>query len=324
VRTLHLGNLYGPRAIRRGVGLARFIAAHDIDVVHCHDQYSNVFTTAWARVARAPVVIASRRWWHSLPSHAYQIANRIGFRLADCVLANSPSVAATLADVDGVDASRIAVIPNFVDESAFIPPSDDRRRRELRELGVPDDALVAGIVARLTPVKDHASALRAVASLTPTWPRLHLVLFGDGEHRLALEQLAGDLGIAERVHFAGMRSNTRNLHWLADISLLCSLSEGFPNSVVEAMAAARPVIATDVGGNPDAVRDGETGLLVRPCDPRGLAAAIHRLASDADLRLAMGRAGQRRARAQYHRDVVLPAIETLYERLVRDAEARRN
>jgi glycosyltransferase involved in cell wall biosynthesis len=268
------------------------------------------------------VVIASRRWWHSLPERRYRIGNTVAFRLAHRVVANSPAVAATLQEVDGINAGRISVIPNFVEESAFIPLSEADKRQRLTALGIPEDALVVGIVARLNPVKDHASLITAVSFLAERWPQLHLALFGDGECRSAIEAQAAHLRIAERAHFAGQQPNEPNPHHLFDISVLCSISEGFPNSIVEAMAAARPIVATHVGGNSDAVRHGETGLLVPPRSPQRLAEAIDHLLRRADLRSRMGAAAQRRARAVYHADVVMPALEALYQRLLTEARGR--
>jgi len=113
-----------------------------------------------------------------------------------------------------------------------------------------------------------------------------------------------------------VRPNEPNLHRLFDISVLCSLSEAFPNSIVEAMAAGKPVVATRVGGVVDAVIDGETGLLVAPREPAALAAAIEQLLTQPDRQREMGAAAARRARTQYHANRVLPALEALYERLL--------
>jgi glycosyltransferase involved in cell wall biosynthesis len=197
--------------------------------------------------------------------------------------------------------------------------SPEERSESLGALGVPGDALVVGIVARLSPVKDHATLLEAASLLATRWPQLHLVLFGEGECGPALRAQAQRLGIAARVHFAGLQSNEQNLHRLFDISVLSSISEGFSNSIVEAMAAARPVVATNVGGTVNAVRPGETGLLVGPRDPGQLASAIERLLRDKDLRERMGAAAQQHAREEYHAAHVLPLLENLYERLSRDA-----
>jgi glycosyltransferase involved in cell wall biosynthesis len=186
---------------------------------------------------------------------------------------------------------------------------------------VPRGAFVVGIVARLSAVKDHASLLRAMAKLTPTIPTLHCVLVGDGPERGRIETLARELGIADRVHLAGERPQLPNLHGLFDVSVLCSTSEPFPNSVLEAMAASRPVVATDVGGTPDAVREGKTGLLVPPSDPSRLADAISRLYEEPSLRAELGSAGCAAARAGYSASAVIGQVEALYTELAGRAVA---
>jgi glycosyltransferase involved in cell wall biosynthesis len=163
--------------------------------------------------------------------------------------------------------------------------------------------------------KDHATLLRAVAQLTARRAGLHVILIGDGPCRVGLERLARELDISARTHFAGTRSNLPNLHHFFDVSVLASLTEGFPNSLVEAMAAGRPVVATNVGGNSDAVR-ASTGILVPPNDPNGFALALERLLADEDLRRRMGSAAQRIARAEYHVDTVIPFLEEMYGQLL--------
>jgi glycosyltransferase involved in cell wall biosynthesis len=313
--------LYGVRTVREGIRLTRLLAASGIQIVHSHDIYNNVFATVCARAARTPVILTSRRWWRSSIAPRYRIANALAFRLAHCVVANSPAVAASVQAEDGVRPDRIAIVPNFVDEAAFAPLSTETRTAMLYELGVPDTALVVGVVANLLPVKDQATLLRAAALLAPRWPRLHVVLVGDGECRTALQALARTLGLAGRAHFAGQRPNEPNPHQLFDVSVLCSISEGFPNSIVEAMAAARPVVATDVGGIPDAVSDGKTGLLVPPSDPQRLASALEALLPDPELRRALGSAGRDRARAQFHAAAAVGSLEALYDRLLGAAPA---
>ena len=320
VMPLPVSRLHGADALRLGLQLRGWLRRERVQIVHSHDIYTNVFATLWARAARVPLVIASRRWWHSLPRASHRIANAVAYRVADCVLANSPAVARSLVDDQGIAAGRVLTIPNFVEEDAFAAPDADARRRFMQELGVPANALVAGIVARLTAVKDHGSLLHAVSRLIGRHPMLHVVLVGDGPCRGPLEELARSLGIAAHVHFAGQRSQAGRLHGLFDISVLCSTTEGFPNSVVEAMAAGRPVVATEVGGVPDALEAGVTGLLVPPSDSNALGDAIEVLARDADLRAAFGAAGRRAARERFHAASVIPRLERAYiERL----EARR-
>ena len=316
VLRLPIGHLYGIRALRQARRLRRFFLEERIDIVHCHDVYDNIFSVACARSARVPVVIASRRWWDEVPRRVLRLLNQHAYRLADRVIANSLTVAQLLIAREGVLAERVSVVPNFVGEEAFAPVSDGARRARLAAFDVPPHALVAGCVAGVRPVKDHASLIRALAVLHPGWPSLHLVLVGDGEARPALQALVAQLELGDVVHFAGGQPNVPNPHALFDVSVLCSLSEAFPNSIVEAMAAGTAVVATRVGGVGDAVADGVTGLLVPPRAPEPLAAAIEALLRDPVWRERMGRAGRQRAYDEFHESRVIPRLEALYECLL--------
>lgn len=312
VSAFPIANLYGPRTMRQLVRLAAHLRATGADVVHCHDIYTNAFGTAAARLAGVPLVIASRRWWNALPSRALAIANRAGYRAAHRVLANSEAVG-RLVEREGVPAAKVFVLPNFLEDAAFEPMPAEHRASILAELGVPVGATVVGLVARLSREKRVDDLLRATARLASDGGAPHVVVVGDGGERPALEALARELRIADRVHFAGHRANRPNLHALFDVSVLCSAREGFPNAVVEAMAAARPVVATAVGGVPDAVVDGETGRLVPGGDVPALADALGTLVADAGLRDRMGAAARERARVRYHERMVMPRLMSLYE-----------
>jgi glycosyltransferase involved in cell wall biosynthesis len=322
VHTFPMTSLLGPGAVQQAVRLIRLFRAERTDIVHSHDAYTSVYGTLCARLAGVRGVIASRRSWHS-PHLQGRIlkANRVAYRFAHRVVGNSPSVSRLVESEGGVSASRIVTIPNFLDEEAFAPIPVPERRRMLDELGVPEGAFVVGIVARLSLVKDHGTLLRAIASLRDRIPTIHCVLIGDGPERSAIEALAGALGISDIVHLAGERTQPPNLHGLFDVSVLCSTTEAFPNSVLEAMAAARPVVATDVGGTPDAVHEGTTGLLVRPSDPSRLADAILRLYQEPALRAKLGNAARAAARAGYSAEAVIRQVETLYTRLAGRAVA---
>lgn len=312
-------SLYGPSMVRTGLHFARELRRQGVQIVHAHDMYSNIFASIWGRVARVPVVITSRRWWHTCPNRKLRAGNRVAFRLSDAVLANSAAVARSVHEEAGVASAAVWTVPNFADDHAFEPLTPAERALVRRGWRVPGDTPVVGCVARLDPLKDHATLLRAVASLRDGVRRVHLVLIGDGEMRGALERLAADLAIADHVTFVGEVRDGQNHHRAFDISVLASLSEGFPNTLVEAMAAGRPVVATAVGGSVDAVVDGETGLLVPPGAPHELSAALKRLLDEPDTRSLMGRAGQERARRLYDARRTVGTLEDMYERLLAGA-----
>ena len=320
-----LRNMYGPGAIRQGIRLARFLARARLDVFHAHDLYSNIFGVPWARLAGVPLVVASRRWWNPSPStgRAHAIANRWACRVAHRVLANSPSVAALLTAREGIPRRKVVCMPNSLAEDAFVPVPSAERAAWRARLGIPADALVIGIVARLDRDKDHPTLLKAFARLAATVPRAYLVCVGDGPQRAELTGLARALQLDGRVQFPGTLTPTFNLHHLFDVSVLCSVTEAFPNSVLEGMAAARPVIATRVGGVPDAVRDGETGVLIPAGDAEALAAALCAIVGSPERARSLGAAAQAHARAEYHETRVIERLSAWYESLVRGTGAER-
>lgn len=322
---VEVSGLLSPAGARAVMRLARWLRARRIEVVHSHDLYSNVLATAAARLARTPALLTSRRWWQSLPhlDAKYRVANRLAYRMSTRVLANSPAVATALG-AEGVPAERVVVVSNFVEDDAFTPLPATVRAQRLAAFGVPERAFVVGCVARLDVVKDHRTLITAFARLRADVPHAHLLLMGDGPEREALTALAAGLGIGAATHFAGtVRLPGTNLHGLFDVSVLASRSEGFPNTLVEAMAAGRPVVATAVGGSVDAVVDDVTGTLVPPHDAAALHHAMRALAEHPERRRVMGEAGRRRARDSYRADVIVPQLEALYRSLAQPGRAAR-
>ena len=208
---------------------------------------------------------------------------------------------------------RIITISNFVDERALVPLEPVRRAGWRERFGIPDGAMAVGCVSRLAPVKNFAALLSAVAALRGSWPDLHVLLIGDGACRAALEQQTIKLGLSGRVHITGLQAaGAENLQGILDIVVLPSISEGFPNAVVEAMAARVPVIATDVGGVPDVVVDRVTGLLIPAEDPDALAGALDLLLRDHSLRQALADAGRARVAAMHTAAGVVGQTQALY------------
>ncbi len=188
---LPLRNLYGPGAIRQGIRLARFLARARCDVFHAHDLYSNIFGV--------------HRW---------------ACRAAHRVLANSPSVAALLTRRDGIPPQKVVCIPNSLAEDAFVPVPAAERAAWRAGWGMPADAFVIGIVARLDRDKDHPTLLEALARLVTYVPRAHLVCIGDGPDRAKVTGLAQRLRLNGRVQFPGTLTAPFNLHHLFDVSVL--------------------------------------------------------------------------------------------------------
>ena len=177
---------------------------------------------------------------------------------------------------------------------------------------------MVGSLGRLHPQKGFSDLLTAFAQVRQRIPSVRLFVAGDGELRDDLEAQARSLGMAAVVTFAGVRADVSEVLAALDVFVLPSLWEGMPNAVLEAMASGLPVVATAVGGTPEVVVDGVTGLLVPPQDPGALAQAIGHLLRDPDLRRRMGRAGRRRVEEHFDVRETVRQVESLYETLLRE------
>jgi glycosyltransferase involved in cell wall biosynthesis len=209
----------------------------------------------------------------------------------------------------GYPPGRIEVVYNGVEVASGAADGDLRA-----ELGVPDGAPLVGEVARLCEVKGQRELIEALATV----PEARLVLVGadleqDGAYLARLRREAERLGVRDRVVFAGQRDDVERILSALDVLVLPSWTEGLPLAVLEAMAHGRPVVATPVGGTPELVADGETGVLVPPRDPAALAAALRRLLGDPELRRRMGEAGYRRAAERFSAEATTRRMLEIYD-----------
>ena len=235
-----------------------------------------------------------------------RLLNRWTVPLATHVVAVSERVAAYAREEFRVPAGRLSAIPNGVDVQHFQPA-----RRPVRAPGV-----VIGCTARLHVKNDHVTCLHAFARLAPRWPDARLLLVGRGPEEERLRRLADRLGLAARVHFAGEQADVAPCLGEMDLYVQSSVAEGMSNSILEAMAVGLPVVATAVGGTPDVVVDGQTGVLVPAQDPAALADALAGLLADPGKGEALGRAGRARAEARFSETRMLERVEDLLDTLV--------
>jgi glycosyltransferase involved in cell wall biosynthesis len=205
------------------------------------------------------------------------------------------------------------VIPNGIEIP--VPPDPDDARDARRDLGVSADVPTVGIVAALRAEKDHETLLRAIARLAPTRPDLRLVMIGSGDREDALRAETARLGLDEQVIFAGFRPNATRLLAGLDVVALVSVQETFPVSVLEAMAACRPVVMTRCEGVPEVVVDGVTGYMVDSGNDSALAERLGRLLDDPALSAQMGAAGRARAAKEFPIGHTIARYEELFTRL---------
>ena len=282
------------RAFRARVArLEALIERHAIDVLHTHALVPLLHAALARRRARRWRWVHTEQVLPDLPGAYPRWVVPLGrwfLSRADVVAAASDAVGAYVREEAGVAADRVRVIYNCVDVERFGQRHDGAAKR--RELSIPADAWVIGVVANLRPQKNHELLLRALARLRPAAPNACLVLVGEGEQRERLETLAGELGIQDRVRFLGPRLDVPELLATFDVYCLPSHYEGLPFSMLEAMAARKPVVATRVLGIREIIRDAETGILVEPDDPDALCGALLRLRQDVALAEKLARAGR--------------------------------
>ena len=214
---------------------------------------------------------------------------------------------------EGFPASRIAVVPNGID-AGRLPDAADRHRARAA-FGVPDDAFVVGTVARLDPVKDLGSLVLAFGQLRAAHPRSHLVIVGDGPERGRLEAMARENGLAPAIFLLGQRDDARALLAGFDAYVNCSTSEGVSLSVLEAMAAGLPIVATRVGGTPEVIEHSRTGVLVPARNSRALAEALFTLAADGLSARTLGAAARFAVEERFTIDRMVDHYARVYARL---------
>ncbi|MBA3585933.1 MAG: glycosyltransferase [Gemmatimonadetes bacterium] len=227
----------------------------------------------------------------------------------DRYIAVSEEVARRMRARFRVPASKLQVVRNGIDLDRYCRAADPRLRLLLAR---DEPRAVVLTVARLDPQKGHEYLLAAAAAI----PQAVFVFAGEGEERPRLERMARALGVADRVRFLGHRSDIPDLLAVCDVFVLPSLYEGLPLAVLEAMAAAKPVVATAVGGTDEAVTNGKSGLLVPPAEPSALADAIRTVLGDPTVARRLGEAGQARARREFSASRMIREVSGVYEDLL--------
>jgi sugar transferase (PEP-CTERM/EpsH1 system associated) len=310
-----------PVQLRR---LMRDIRAVDPHIVHSRN-WGAVEAVAAARWTRTCAVVHSE---HGLEAAGYVREprrrcwfRRVAFELADRVLTVSYQLRDLHARRTGFAQSRIGVIHNGVDGSRFFP-DEEARFRMRAELGIAEDEFCIGCVGNLLPVKDHVTALRAVAAIAGALPRWRLVIAGEGPEREKLEGfIAAHPQCRGRISLLGAHDRIPELLNAFDVYLLPSLSEGISNSLLEAMSIGLPVIATETGGNPEVVEDGKSGLLFPAGDSSKLAQQLLNLEGRPQARKQLGRSAISRVREEFSIESMIRNYARLYESLGQKAEA---
>lgn len=300
--------------------LFRVLRTERIDVVHAHLFGSNASGSVLGRLARVPVVIAHEHTWSFEGAPLRKAVDRhVVGRLADRIIAVSEADRRKMIEIERIPSDRISVIPNG------IPPFRHEQADVRLELGIPGDAPVVGIVAVVRAQKRIDRLVRAADLLRTEFPDLRVLVAGDGpaEEVERVRSLVGELGLAAVVLMLGGRADVSAILSALDVGVLSSDFEGLPLAVIEYMAAGLPVVATAVGGLPELVQDGETGLLVQDMTPEGLAAAIATVLRDRQLARRLGERGREIQQERFSLAATIESVSRLYEELYEASRRRR-
>ena len=298
--------------------LISLLRQEPVDVLHAHKFGSNVWAAVLGRLVRTPVVIAHEHTWsyegqplrRLLDRHL--IAPRVG-----AFVAVSREDRRRMIEIEGISPEKIRFIPNGI----WMRPQD--RGHDVRaELGIDAQDPVIGTVAGLRAQKAHHVLVRAAAILRPQFPRLRVLIVGEGPERAHLEPLIRELGLERTVMLLSYREDVPDVLEALDVAVSSSDFEGSPLSIMECMEAGKPVVATRVGGVPDLIEQGVHGLLVERRDPSALAASIAEILRDPDRAAEMGARGRERRRSEFDLEVTVRRLEGLYEELWADHSSR--
>jgi glycosyltransferase involved in cell wall biosynthesis len=297
--------------------LARVLKRLEPDIVHAHDPHGvavAALALSMSNLPRPPVLVAARRVDFHLKAHSF---SRWKYRQVRCFIAASDAIRHML-EQDGIPAARTVTVHEGVDVDRVgaAPPVNVHE-----VLWLPHHAPVVGNVAALVAHKGQRHLVEAASLVLREVPDARFVILGEGELREQLERQIRDHHLEKHVVLAGFRHDVIGCIKGFDLFVMSSVSEGLGTSLLDAMACAKPIVATRVGGIPEVVEDQVTGLLVPPRDHKALAAAIVRQLRDPELRRRMGHAGLRRVRERFNVDRMVAETAAVYERVVGTGDA---
>ena len=321
-----IGPLRDAQAILR---LARLIREERPTILHTHTAKAGAvgrIAALLAGTARPPIIVHTfhghvlRGYFNPLTTLAFRTLEKWLARITTALVAVSPEVRDDLVKLHVAPASKFTIVRLGIELDERTGGNEDSRAETRRQLGVAPDAFVVGWVGRMTAVKRTDDVVRALRGLVDRGVDAYLCLVGDGPDRDHLEQYAHELGVVKRCLFVGYQQDVAQFYGAIDALLLPSVNEGTPVSVIEALAAQRPAVATRVGGTPDVIRDGVDGFLVEVGDAEALSDRLAELAADPARRAQMGAAGRARVLERYAVERLVDDVDRLYKSLL-DARA---
>ena len=296
--------------LRRAVHLSRMLRDDRIDVVNSFSQHANLYAYLSILLARRGVFIASNRVTDLPETVSHRWINGFVYRRSRWVVVNSQEGADHVAMIYHVPPGRIRTLVNGIDASRFQAPADPAGVRS--SLGVPEGAPLAGLVGRISAQKRVDVFLEAAREALSRIPQARFLVIGTGELSDEMKSTAARLNLDSKVVFTGATEKVDSLMAALDLLVLTSDFEGFPNVIMEAMAAGRPVVATDVGACRELVSDGVTGFLVPPGDSKAISDKLVQVLTLPDRGRSLGAAGRARVLKEFDVKVMARRFEALY------------
>lgn len=312
VSDLSVKSLYSPHAVRGLIKLVYYLRNNRIQIVHNLLFKSIVIGTLAARIAGVAVIINSRRDMGWALNSRQRFLLNLTNRCTDKIIAVCEAVKKRSLEVENISEEKIAVIYNGIDTNDFSPQPSLKTNALRSKFKIPANSRVVGTITHLTKVKGNEYLVRAAPLVLKRFPHTRFLIVGDGDQKHALSSLAVKIGVKDRLIFTGQRNDITDILGLMHIYVCPSFSEGMSNSILEAMAMGKPVIATDVGGNRELVENGRNGLLVRPKNEFALARSMIELISQPERMAKMGIESRRMTIRKFQPSTMIDQLMQLY------------
>lgn len=299
------------------VDLSRLMKEKHIHIVRTHRYHPNVYGRVAAFLAGVPVIVASVHDNYRMDKRPKRrIVNHILSKITDKIVAVSESIKKDIVRYDKIDPSKILVIPNGVDTERFNPEGNFANIKE--EFLIKDNDIVIGFVGRIVPAKGLEYLIDTLSYLKEEFKNLKLLIIGEGAIVARLHEQAKEKKVYDSIIFAGGRRDIPDILSCIDIFVMPSIAEGLPNALLEAMAMGRPIVATEVGGIPEVMKNGVNGLLVPPRDPIALATAMKGLIGNDRLAAQMGHAARDLVQDKFSMRATAQKWQTLYLSILKE------
>jgi glycosyltransferase involved in cell wall biosynthesis len=287
------------------------IRLHKIDVLHCHQYTPYFYGLMGAFLTRCRVIFTEHgRFYPDIRKLKRVLINPVLSLFTDEITAISAATGDALVRFENFPKDKIKVVYNGIDDSRYLIQQDQNIKKSL---GISEKSYILGTVARLDSIKNQKMMIRSLNIVRHKYPEIFLIIVGDGPERKNLEQFTEELGLSSHVIFTGFREDTHRFYKIMNMFLLTSFSEGTAMTLLEAMATGLPCIATDVGGNPEIVKDDETGFLIPSDNETVLAEKIIALLTDENMIKRMGKAGRRRFEENFTVEKMVCSYQSMYE-----------